>query len=43
MTGIAVLFLVISVGVIWGGLVASTVFLMRGPEVAEYPAGADDD
>lgn len=42
MTPIAISFLVLALIIIWGGLIASTVFLMRRPEVAEYPAGGED-
>ncbi|MHA3723128.1 MetS family NSS transporter small subunit [Leucobacter sp. HY1910] len=42
MTPIATLFLVIALVVIWGGLIASAIFLSRQTEVAEYPAGGDD-
>ncbi|MCW2287361.1 hypothetical protein EDF60_2015 [Leucobacter luti] len=43
MTPIAITFLIFALAIIWGGLIASTVFLMRTPEVAEYPAGGEDD
>ncbi|QBR75037.1 MetS family NSS transporter small subunit [Microbacterium sediminis] len=45
MTPIAILFLVIATVLVWGGLVASIVFLARRPEVASYPDGgiAHDD
>ncbi|GAA1605954.1 methionine/alanine import family NSS transporter small subunit [Leucobacter chromiireducens] len=42
MTPIAITFLVLALTIIWGGLIASTVFLARRPEVAEYPAGGED-
>jgi len=44
-SGIAILFFVIAAVLVWGGLVASIVFLMRRPEVATYPPGglADDE
>ncbi|WP_125099784.1 methionine/alanine import family NSS transporter small subunit [Leucobacter chromiireducens] len=42
MTPIAIAFLILALVIIWGGLIASTVFLMRRPEVAEYPAGGED-
>ncbi|MGO1537819.1 MAG: methionine/alanine import family NSS transporter small subunit [Leucobacter sp.] len=42
MTAIAIVFLVFSVLIIWGGLIASTIFLSRRGEVAEYPPGGDD-
>jgi len=43
MTPIAIAFLILAIVVVWGGLVASTVFLRRRPEVADYPAGDLDD
>lgn len=42
MTPIAILFLVIALVVIWGGLIASAIFLSRQTEVTLYPAGGDD-
>ncbi len=38
MTPIATVTLVLSLTVIWGGLIASIIFLARKPEVDEYPA-----
>lgn len=43
MTPIAITFLILSLVVIWGGLIASTVFLIKKPEVAHYPAGGDEE
>lgn len=43
MTPLAIVFLVLAIVIVWGGLVASTVFLRRRPEVAEYPGGGTDD
>lgn len=42
MTPVAVLFLVLALLVVWGGLIASAVFLVRRPELAEYPPGGED-
>lgn len=42
MTPIAISFLVLALIIIWGGLIASTIFLLRRPEIAEYPAGGED-
>ncbi len=39
MTGISIAFLLVSIGLVWGGLAASTVFLLRKPEVDYYPEG----
>lgn len=33
MSGIAIVMLLISIGIVWGGLVASIIFLNRNPEV----------
>lgn len=43
MSGIAILFLILSILLIWGGLVASTIFLGLRPQVASYPPGGEDD
>lgn len=43
MTPIAITCLVLSIVIIWGGLVASSVFLAKRSEVAEYPAGGEDE
>lgn len=45
MTPIAITFFVVSAVLVWGGLAASVVFLVRHPEVAAYPEGGleDDD
>lgn len=43
MTALAVTFLVLAIVVVWGGLVASALFLRRQPELADYPAGGIDD
>ena len=42
MSAIAILFLVISAVLVWGGLLASIAFLVARPEVASYPDGGDD-
>lgn len=43
MTPIAIIFLVLSVLVVWGGFAASTLYLARRPERAQYPPGGSDD
>ncbi len=43
MTTIAIIFLIISIVLVWGGLVASALFLRRRPERAAYPVGGIDD
>ncbi|WP_115651489.1 methionine/alanine import family NSS transporter small subunit [Leucobacter sp. PH1c] len=42
MTPIAITFLTLALVIIWGGLIGSTIFLSRRPEVEEYPAGGED-
>lgn len=42
MTGVAIFFFILSAVVIWGGLVASIIFLNRKPELEQYPAGGED-
>jgi hypothetical protein len=39
----AVILLVLSIIVIWGGLIASAIFLFRKPEINDWPAGAPDE
>lgn len=41
MTPVAIVILVVALVVVWGGLIASTVFLLRRPEVAEYPSDSE--
>ncbi len=43
MTPVAIIFLILAILVVWGGLVGSTVFLSRRPERADYPPGGVDD
>ncbi|HLS93401.1 MAG TPA: methionine/alanine import family NSS transporter small subunit [Microbacterium sp.] len=42
MTAIAILFLIISAVVVWGGLAGSVIFLARRPETAFYAEGGED-
>ena len=42
MTPVAILFLCLSIVIVWGGLVASTIFLARRAEISEYPPGGED-
>lgn len=42
MTPIAIVFLVLALAIVWGGLIASTVFLSRRPEVETYPPNGED-
>lgn len=43
MTPIAITFLILAIMVVWGGLVASTLYLRRRPEREGYPPGDTDD
>lgn len=43
MSAIAIVFLIIAVVLVWGGLVVSTVFLARRPEIDAYPEGGEDE
>lgn len=43
MTPTAIVFLVAAILIVWGGLVASMLFLRRRPERADYPAGGEHD
>lgn len=43
MTLSAILFLVLSIVLLGGGLIGSIVMLRRHPEVDEYPPGGGDD
>jgi hypothetical protein len=43
MTPIAIVFLIVAILVVWGGFVASVVFLARRPERTDYPEGGLDD
>ena len=43
MTGVAILFLILAIVIVWGGLVASTLYLRRRPSRDEYPPGGTDD
>ncbi|MDE0545792.1 MetS family NSS transporter small subunit [Microbacterium sp. C7(2022)] len=43
MTAIAVVFLLLALVVVWGGLFASILFVRARPETAEYPPGGADD
>ncbi|MDR1236709.1 MAG: methionine/alanine import family NSS transporter small subunit [Propionibacteriaceae bacterium] len=41
----AVILLLLSIIVIWGGLIASAIFLLRKPELSDWPEGlpAEED
>ena len=42
MSTIAIVFLIFSMIILWGGLIVSGIFLNRRPEVDAYPAGGDE-
>jgi hypothetical protein len=43
MTPTAIALFALSATLVWGGLIASTVYLIRHPHVSAYPAGGEDD
>lgn len=43
MSAISVLFLTLSIVIVWGGLVGSTLYLRARPERADYPPGDPGD
>ncbi len=43
MTPIAITLFALSAVLVWGGLIVSTIHLIRHPEASAYPAGGDDD
>lgn len=44
MTALAILFLILSIVIVWGGLLASVTYLGIRPERVDFPpGGADDD
>lgn len=43
MTGLAITFLILSIVIVWGGLLVSILFLRARPEPAAYPPGGTDD
>lgn len=43
MTGIAIAFLLLALVLVWGGLIASILFLRSRSELTDYPAGGEDD
>jgi hypothetical protein len=43
MTGVAIGFLLLALVLVWGGLVASILFLRARPELPSYPAGGEED
>ena len=43
MSGLAIAFLILSLVLVWGGLIASAIALAIRPELQVYPPGGDDD
>ncbi|MDZ8276219.1 methionine/alanine import family NSS transporter small subunit [Microbacterium aquimaris] len=43
MTPVAITSLILAVVIVWGGLIASALFLRARPEVESYPPGGIDD
>lgn len=43
MTPIAIGLLVLAIVLVWGGFVASTLYLRAHPDVTEFPPGGIDD
>lgn len=43
MTGPAILSLVLAALLVWGGFVASVIFLSRRPDLTVFPPGGEDD
>lgn len=43
MTPDALLFMALSIILLWGGLVASVIHLRQRPSVEAYPPGGEDD
>jgi hypothetical protein len=43
MTGIAIVFLVLAIVLVWGGFVVSTVYLSRRTDRTDFPPGGEDD
>lgn len=43
MTPIAIVFLVLAAIIVWGGLIASGIYLGRRAEIDVYPEGGDLD
>jgi hypothetical protein len=41
MSGIAITFFLVAAVLVWGGLIASIVFLARKPQVENYPEGSE--
>lgn len=42
MTAVAVVFMVLSIVIVWGGCAVSAVYLSRRPERTDFPPGGED-
>ena len=42
MSAVAITFLTLSIVLVWGGCVASAIFLAKRPEIDQYPDGGED-
>lgn len=43
MSTIAVVFMILSIVIVWGGLIASALYLRSRPESTSFPPGGEDD
>ncbi|WP_291380134.1 methionine/alanine import family NSS transporter small subunit [Demequina sp.] len=43
MTPTAITLFILAAVLVWGGLIVSTIHLMRHPDATSFPAGGDDD
>ncbi|QEW02882.1 methionine/alanine import family NSS transporter small subunit [Microbacterium lushaniae] len=43
MSAVAIVFLTLAIVILWGGLIASILYLRARPDRADYPQGGEDD
>ncbi|KAA9157540.1 methionine/alanine import family NSS transporter small subunit [Microbacterium lushaniae] len=43
MSAVAIVFLTLAIVILWGGLIASILYLRARPDRADYPPGGEDD
>ena len=43
MNGSAIMLMILSLLIVWGGLLVSALMLARRPELTDYPPGGTDD
>lgn len=43
MTALAIVVMVVAIVIVWGGLIASILYIRARPERDSYPGGAADD